>query len=85
MNQTQLNASISQGHVFNYNQINKDQYMVDQENDLSGIQGKNIAVASAVTSYARMELYNLIVDLKAKNHQVIYYDTDSVITSCNLK
>ena len=39
----------------------------------------NVIVASFVTSYARLELFNLIDRLQKK---VLYFDTDSVIYSC---
>lgn len=32
-----------------------------------------------------MELYNFIHDIKKKGFDVIYFDTDSVITTCNIK
>ena len=34
--------------------------MVDQERDLVDVKGKSIAIASAVTSYARMRLYDVM-------------------------
>jgi hypothetical protein len=41
----------------------------------------NIAVASAITSYARMHLHSLISSVEEKGGQVLYCDTDSLITS----
>ena len=57
MNDDQLDVSLDNGKVYNYNQIAPGQYLVDSEKDLTEIKGKSIAIASAVTSYARMELY----------------------------
>lgn len=34
--------------------------MVDQENDLFDIKGKSIAIASTVTSLARLQLYEIM-------------------------
>ena len=50
-------------------------------NDLN-ITDFNVAIASAITSYARCELWNLINTIEEKGHQVYLCDTDSVI--CNL-
>lgn len=41
----------------------------------------NIAVASAITSYARMHLHSLISSVEEKGGKVLYCDTDSLITS----
>jgi DNA polymerase elongation subunit (family B) len=59
--------------------------MVDLERDLYDIKGKSIAIASAVTSYARMLLYSAMTDIMAKGERILYFDTDSMITTCNLK
>ncbi len=53
----QLDVALSEKRVYNYNQIGDDQFLVDNERDLVDIKGKSIAIASAVTSHARMELY----------------------------
>jgi hypothetical protein len=40
----------------------------------------NVAIASYVTAYARLELYRVIEQLeKIREHSVLYFDTDSVI------
>ena len=59
MNDQQLDVAFEQGKVYNYNQIG-DMYMVDSEKDLDEIKGRSIAIASAVTSFARMELYSVM-------------------------
>lgn len=53
------------------------------EKDLP-IKDFNVGVASAITSYARMKLYQAIVDIESKGHTVYYCDTDSIITDCKL-
>ena len=44
----------------------------------------NVAIASAISSYARCQLTSLIWDIEKKGHQVYMCDTDSVITDCKL-
>lgn len=60
MTSDQLNVALDERKVYNYNQISSDNYLVDSEKDLVDIKGKSIAIASAVTSYARMELFRLM-------------------------
>jgi DNA polymerase elongation subunit (family B) len=85
MNGEQLNVAIDEHRVHNFNQIGDDDYMVDAERDLVDIKGKSIPIASAVTSYARMKLYSLMNAIQNKGHRVVYSDTDSIITDCNLR
>jgi hypothetical protein len=58
--------------------------LVDAEKDLTDIKGKSIAIASAVTSFARMELYHVMSAIISKGFRIMYSDTDSIITDCNL-
>ena len=58
--------------------------MVDYEKDLE-CKGKSIPLASAMTSYARMRLYELITAIQEKGYKVFYYDTDSVTTNCKIR
>lgn len=44
----------------------------------------NVGIASMVTSYARMELYKLLRDIKLAGGNIYYMDTDSVITDYNI-
>jgi hypothetical protein len=39
----------------------------------------NVVIASYVTAYARLELYNILHKL---NNRVLYFDTDSIIFKC---
>lgn len=80
-----MDAYIEEGKVFNYNQIGENSYMVDMESDLFDIKGKSIPVAAAVTSYARMQLYAIMKAITDRGEKIYYSDTDSVITSCNIK
>jgi hypothetical protein len=40
----------------------------------------NVSIASAITSLARMELHKLMIKIKSKGGNVLYCDTDSVVT-----
>lgn len=44
----------------------------------------NVAVASAISSYARSKLHSLLTDIRAVGGNVYYCDTDSVICNINL-
>lgn len=44
----------------------------------------NVGIASMVTSYARIELYKLLKDIKEAGGNIYYMDTDSVITDYNI-
>ena len=80
-----MNAELEANTVFNYNQIGEDEYMVDLESDMDYVKGRSIAIASAVTSYARMTLYDIMKDVKNLGYEIHYTDTDSIITNCNIK
>lgn len=40
----------------------------------------NVAIAAAVTSYARIKLYSLFMDIQDAGGKILYCDTDSIIT-----
>lgn len=44
----------------------------------------NVAIASAITSSARMKLWNAMTDIEDKGFEVYYCDTDSIISNCNI-
>ena len=44
----------------------------------------NVVVASAISSYARLKLHDLLTDIRAVGGDVYYCDTDSVICNINL-
>jgi hypothetical protein len=52
-------------------------------NDLE-IKDFNVSIASAISSYGRIRLTNLIHDIEDKNYKVYMNDTDSIITNCNI-
>jgi hypothetical protein len=45
----------------------------------------NVAIASAITAYARIRLHELCVDIESLGHKILYMDTDSVLTNCRLE
>lgn len=44
----------------------------------------NVSIASAITSYARQRLWELINAIEDKGKKVFYCDTDSDITNCDI-
>jgi len=48
------------------------------------IAERNVAIASAICSEARMKLYSLLKTIKDKGCNILYMDTDSVITDMKL-
>jgi len=56
-------------------------YSIKVEDDLP-MKDFNVSIASSITSYARMELWNAINDIKNKGYNVHYCDTDSIVTDC---
>ena len=49
------------------------------------IKEVNVGIASAITSYARMRLWKLTVDIIDKGGDVYYCDTDSIMCNINIK
>lgn len=45
----------------------------------------NVALAAAVTAEARMKLYRLIQDLQDRGGEILYCDTDSIITTYHIE
>jgi len=41
----------------------------------------NVAIAAAVTAEARMKLYRLFIDIQDRGGEILYCDTDSIITN----
>jgi hypothetical protein len=44
----------------------------------------NVAVAAAITSYARMNIHELIMDVESTGGSVYYCDTDSIMTNVDI-
>jgi hypothetical protein len=60
------------------------EYDIYQIEDKIKAKCANVAIASMVTSYARLELYKLLKLIKEKEGNIYYMDTDSVITDYNI-
>lgn len=58
---------------YTFARVNSDQFSSDT----------NVAIASAITSYARVLLHSVLNDVKKKGFDIYYCDTDSIM--CNLK
>jgi hypothetical protein len=52
-------------------------------NDLK-IKDYNVSIASAISSYARIRLWNAINDIEIKGGNVFYCDTDSIMTNLDI-
>ena len=65
-----------------YQQIGK--YDVYKVVDSIKANFANVGIASMVTSYARLELYKLLTDIKGVGGNIYYMDTDSVVTDYNI-
>lgn len=72
------------GKLVGYGEMTDDCQILRIKKDLD-IRDVNVAVAFAITSYARMKTYGLINDIENLGHKVYYCDTDSIITDFNLK
>ena len=46
---------------------------------------KNFAIAAAITSYGRIHLYNIMLDIIKQRGNIYYTDTDSVLTNLKLE
>ena len=66
----------------NYREIGA--YSILRVTEDLGITDFNVGVASAISSYARMKLWQLITDIEKKVGTVYMCDTDSVITDVKL-
>jgi len=49
------------------------------------IKELNVALASAITSYARMRIWSLVKDIIRSGGDIYYLDTDSIMTNSNLE
>tara|TARA_R100001594_G_scaffold25780_1_gene50282 strand:+ start:1837 stop:5442 length:3606 start_codon:yes stop_codon:yes gene_type:complete len=66
--------------------VNKNgDYLMVRENKELEIRDFNVAIASAITSYARLKLYTFIRAIKQKGGNVLYLDTDSCICDISMK
>lgn len=78
-----IEKHLNRGRLVNFESIGKSTLLYTEE-ELK-IKGANLPIAMFVTDYARMELYNLMLDIEAKGGDVLYCDTDSIITNIKLE
>lgn len=57
-------------------------YVVTRRKKDLPVKECNVAIAAAICSYARIKLYKLFVDIQNAQEEIIYCDTDSVVTTC---
>lgn len=81
-NSDQLQMYFEQEKLVNFAEFG-DHYSLKVVDDLP-MKDFNVSIASAITSYARMELWSCINDIETKGYDVYYCDTDSIITDCKL-
>lgn len=75
---------LDDGRLINFNEWNNTDYVsLTVRQDLP-MKDFNVSIASAITSYGRMKLWELIDTIESKGEEVVYCDTDSVITSCDI-
>ena len=65
-------------------ECNQGQYTVLRVSEDMNVQDFNVADAAAVTSYARMQLYDLMQGIKDRGGKVHSCDTDSVCTDLDM-
>lgn len=68
------------GTLTYFKQFDEDNFYVEYEK-ISHFSFSNMAVASAITSYARIYLHKTIQKIKDSGYNVYYCDTDSIITN----
>ena len=59
-------------------------YTICRKLEELSVKDFSVAIASAITSYSRMKLYKLSKAIMDKGEKVLYFDTDSVITTMKL-
>ena len=59
-------------------------YNIYKIRDVIDFKCNNIIISMFISSYARLKLYDLMTDIQNKKGQVIYVDTDGIMTDINL-
>ena len=59
-------------------------YTIIRKLEELSVKDFSVAIASAITSYSRMKLYKLFKAVKDKGEEILYADTDSIITTLKL-
>lgn len=74
---------LAQGKLMDIERIGE--YIVTRRTHDLEVTDCNVAIAAAVTSYARMKLYLLFADIILRGGKILYCDTDSVITTKHIE
>jgi hypothetical protein len=75
-----INNYIKKGNVVNIKKINKIALIEVESNDTIKTKN-NVGIASAITSKARIKLYNSQKSVINNNGRLLYSDTDSIFAS----
>ena len=67
-----------------YNESDIGNYTILRVSNDLDIKDFNVAIASAISSYGRIRLTELIHDIEEKGYKVYMNDTDSIISNCNI-
>ena len=66
--------------VINATYIDDNKYYVELKKSLKYQKQSSVQISAAITSYARVHLYELFIYLKELNINIYYTDTDSIVT-----
>jgi hypothetical protein len=75
---------LEQGRLINRCEIPDSPYTTLTVSKDLEMKDYNVAIASAITAYGRMRLWHLIDTIEKAGLEVMYCDTDSVITNCDI-
>jgi hypothetical protein len=64
---------------------NLKKYLSEKNEYIREEKNLNIAIASSVSSKARIKLYEAFIEVKKNNGRILYCDTDSVFAEFNKK
>ena len=82
MNESELDKlfKMNSNKVINATFISEDKYYVELQKTLKFQKQSSVQISAAITSYARVYLYELFIKLKNLNINMFYTDTDSIVT-----
>ena len=75
---------LNAGKLISYGQSENGKYSIIRALEDLPTTDHNVAIASAISSYSRCRLWDLIDDVESKGKKVYMCDTDSVITNIKL-
>jgi len=83
-NETSIYPYLNSGKLISYGQSENGKYSIIRALEDLSTTDYNVAIASAISSYSRCRLWQLIDDVESKGKKVYMCDTDSVITNIKL-